>query len=143
AEIQETIGEDSAILDPTEKINEDAMYAIYGSHPTNLDLFEPDEPMGLGEAEGILRQLREEDPAEFERIASLRDGIRSGMDSLHPGIFVLCQAGDFQQLFFVDSQGTIETRDASTILGRLKCSPSDPTVPIPANYNLAVMKVYK
>jgi superfamily II DNA or RNA helicase len=143
AEIQETIGEDSAILDPAERVNEEALYAIYDNQPTNLDLFEPDEPMGIGEAEGILRQLRAEDPAEFERIASLRDGIRSGMNSLQPGTFVLCQAGDFQQLFFVDSQGLIETRDASTILGRLKCTPSTPTLPLPANYNLAVMKVYE
>jgi superfamily II DNA or RNA helicase len=142
-EIQETIGEDSAILDPAEQVNEEAMYAIYDNQPANLDLFEPDEPMGLGEAEGILRQLRAEDPAEFDRIASLRDGIRSGMNSLQPGMFVLCQAGDFQQLFFVDPQGQIETRDASTILGRLKCTPSTPSVPLPANYNAAVMKVYQ
>ena len=143
AEIQETIGEDSAILDPTERVNEEAMYAIYDNQPANLDLFEPDEPMGLGEAEGILRQLRAEDPAEFERIAALRDGIRSGMNSLHPGMFVLCQAGDFQQLFFVDSQGQIETRDASTILGRLKCTPSEPALPLPTEYNSSIMKVYE
>jgi ERCC4-related helicase len=143
AEIQETIGEDSAILDPTEKVNQEAMYAIYDNEPSNLDLFEPDEPMGLGEAEGVLRQLRTEDPAEFERIASLRDGIRSSMNSLHPGIFVLCQAGDFQQLFFVDPAGQIETRDAGTILARIKCTPSTPTLAIPANYNAAVMKVYQ
>jgi superfamily II DNA or RNA helicase len=142
-EIQETIGEDSAILDPTEQVNEEAMYAIYENKPANLDLFEPDEPMGLGEAEGILRQLRAEDPAEFERIASLRDGIRSGMNSLQAGMFVLCQAEDFQQLFFVDPQGQIETRDASTILGRLKCTVSEPSVSLPANYNAAVMRVYE
>jgi superfamily II DNA or RNA helicase/nicotinamide mononucleotide adenylyltransferase len=142
-EIQDTIGEDSAILDPTEKVNEEAMYAIYDDKPTNLDLFEPEEPMGLGEAEGILRQLRADDPAEFDRIASLRDGLRSGMDSLTPGIFVLCQAGDFQQLFFVDSTGEVETRDASTILGRIKCTPSTPIAALPANYNASVMKVYQ
>ena len=143
AEIQETIGEDSAILDPAERINQEAMYAIYDNHPATLDLFEPDEPMGLGEAEGILRQLRAEDPVEFERIASLRDGIRSGMNSLHTGMFVFCQAGDFQQLFFVDSQGQIETRDASTILGRLKCTPSTPAMPLSKNYNAAVMQIQK
>ena len=142
-EIQDTIGEDSAILDPAEKVNQEAMYAIYDDKPTNLDLFEPEEPMGLGEAEGILRQLRADDPAEFDRIASLRDGLRSGMDSLTPGIFVLCQAGDFQQLFFVDPKGEIETRDASTILGRIKCSPSTPTAVLPADYNASVMKVYQ
>jgi hypothetical protein len=116
---------------------------IYDDKPTNLDLFEPEEPMGLGEAEGILRLLRTDDPAEFDRIASLRDGLRSSMDSLTPGIFVLGQAGDFQQLFFVDGEGNIETRDASTILGRLKCTPSTPVAALPANYNASVMKVYQ
>jgi len=142
-EIQDTIGEDSAILDPTEKVNQEAMYAIYDDKPANLDLFEPEEPMGLGEAEGILRQLRADDPAEFDRIASLRDGLRSGMDSLTPGIYVMCQAGDFQQLFFADSKGNIETRDASTILGRLRCTPSTPTAALPADYNASVMKIYQ
>ncbi len=33
------------------------MYAIYDDKPSNLDRFEPEEPMGLGEAEGIMRQL--------------------------------------------------------------------------------------
>jgi hypothetical protein len=142
-EIQETIGEDSAILDPTEKVNQEAMYAIYDNKATNLDLFEQEEPMGLGEAEGILRQLRADNPVEFERIASLRDGLRSGRDSLTPGMFVFCQAGDFQQLFFVDSKGKIETRDTSTILGRLKCTPSTPIAALPPNYNTSVMEVYK
>ena len=82
-------------------------------------------------------------PSEFERIASLRDGIRSGMNSLHAGMFVFCQAGDFQQLFFVDPQGPIETRDASTILGRLKCTPSTPAMPLSKNYNAAVMQIHK
>jgi len=90
----------------------------------------------------ILRQLRADDPAEFDRIASLRDGLRSASDSLTPGLFVLCQAGDFQQLFFVDPKGEIETRDVSTILGRLKCTPSTPIQTLPANYNASVMEVY-
>ncbi|MHB8303309.1 MAG: hypothetical protein ACYDC6_10805 [Acidobacteriaceae bacterium] len=96
-----------------------------------------------GEAEGILRQLRAEYPTEFDRIASLRDGIRSGMNSLHAGMFVFCQAGDFQQLFFVDPLGQIETRDASTILGRLKCTPSTPAMPLSKNYNAGVMQIQK
>jgi hypothetical protein len=48
-----------------------------------------------------------------------------------------------QQLFFVDPQVEIETRDAATILGRLKCTVSTPAVSLPATYNTAVMKVYR
>ena len=127
-------------LDPTEKVSQEAMYAIYDDKPSNLDLFEPDELMGLSEAEGILRQLRADDPEEFDRIANLRDGLRSGMDSLTPGIYVMCQAGEFQQLFFVDAHGNVETRDASTILGRLKCTPSAPIGVLPPDYNASVSR---
>ena len=56
------------------------MYAIYetqGGGPAQLDLWgkPEDEFLDMNEAEEILRQLRKEDPAEFERIATLRDGI--------------------------------------------------------------------
>jgi len=57
-EIHETIGEDTAILDPTEQLNEEAMYAIYEREGGQLSLFEEDEaePMDLNEAEEFLRQ---------------------------------------------------------------------------------------
>ena len=42
-EIHETIGEDAAILDPTEQLNEEAMYAIYEREGEQLSLFEEDE----------------------------------------------------------------------------------------------------
>ena len=59
-EIHDTIGEDSAILDRTEQLNEEAMYAIY-EKKGQLSLFEEDEEesfVDLNEAEEILRQLR-------------------------------------------------------------------------------------
>ena len=78
-EIHDTIGEDSAILDSTEQLNEDAMYAIYEKKGGQLGLFEDEEQeaLDLNEAEEIMRQLRKENPAEYNRIAELRDGIRT------------------------------------------------------------------
>ena len=87
-EIHDTIGEDSAILDRSEQINEEAMYAIYEKKGGQLSLFEDEEEeefLDLNEAEEILRQLRKENPAEFERIANLRDGIRLS-NPQHKGI---------------------------------------------------------
>ena len=109
-EIHDTIGEDSNILDETERLNPEAMYAIYetqGGGPVQLDLWgkPEDEFLDLNEAEEILRQLRKEDPAEFERIATLRDGIRTARLSSQKGLFVFCQAGRFQQLFLLDDKG--------------------------------------
>src|SRR5208282_6388504 len=94
-EIHDTIGEDSEILDRTEKLNEEAMYAIYEQkNGAQLSLFEDeeDEFLDLNEAEEILRQLRKENPAEYQRIADLRDGIRAAKTSTAKGQFVFCEA---------------------------------------------------
>src|SRR5205085_6749368 len=92
-EIHDTIGEDSAILDLTEQLNEEAMYAIYEKKGGQLSLFEDeDEFLDLNEAEEILRQLQRENPEEFERISNLRDGIRAARPSTTKGLYVFCEA---------------------------------------------------
>jgi superfamily II DNA/RNA helicase len=141
-EIHNTIGEDSAILDSTEQLNEEAMYAIYEKKGSQLSLFEEDEEfLDLNEAEEILRQLRKEDPAEYERIANLQDGIRSAKYSAQRGIYVFCQAGRYQQLFLVDEHGDILSRDVPRILGTIKATPETLQAVQPENYNQAVMRV--
>ncbi len=141
-EIHNTIGEDSAILDGTEQLNEEAMYAIYEKQGGQLSLFEEDEEfLDLNEAEEIMRQLRKEDPAEYERIARLQDGIRSTKYSGQRGIYVFCQAGRYQQVFLVNEQGDIVSRDIPRILGTIKATPETVQGVQPDNYNKAVMRV--
>jgi HKD family nuclease/superfamily II DNA or RNA helicase len=147
-EIHDTIGEDSQILDETERLNPDAMYAIYetqGRGPVQMDLWgkPEDEFMDLNEAEEILRQLRKEDPSEFERIVNLRDGIRTARPSLQKGLFVFCQAGRFQQLFLLDEKGSVVSRDIPRVVGTVKCSPDAKAVKLPDGYNKAVMAVQR
>ena len=147
-EIHDTIGEDSSILDETERLNPDAMYAIYetqGGGPVQLDLWgkPEDEFLDLNEAEEILRQLRKEDPAEFERIATLRDGIRTARPSLQKGLFVFCQAGRYQQLFLLDDKGAVVSRDVPRVVGTVKCAPDAKAADLPDGYNKAVMAVQR
>jgi superfamily II DNA or RNA helicase len=143
AEIHETIGEDSAILDPAEQINEEAMYAIYEKKGgANLSLFEDEEELvDLNEAEEILRQLKKENPGEYDRIAALRDGIRTGKPALNRGMYVFCQAERYQQLFLLDEKGNVTSRDVPKVLGMIKCGPDLPGQALPEGYNAAVMKV--
>jgi superfamily II DNA or RNA helicase len=144
AEIHETIGEDAAILDPTEQLNEEAMYAIYEEQGGQLSLFdrpEEEEFLDLNEAEEELRHLRQEDPAEFARIADLPDGIRSAKRDDSAGTFVFCQAGLYQQLFLADAQGSIVSRDLPRALGAIRCQPSTEPQPLPGGYNPVVMRV--
>jgi len=154
-EIHDTIGEDTEILDRTERLNEEAMYAIYEKkNGGQLSLFEEEteeEFLDLNEAEEILRQLRREDPAEYERIADLRDGIRTGKTSTHKGRFVFCEAAypnqpdqkGYQQLFLVDANGTVVSKDVPKILGLIKCGPETKGQPLPKDYNAAVMRVQR
>jgi len=142
-EIHDTIGEDSAILDRTEQINEEAMYAIYEKKGGQLSLFEEEEEefLDLNEAEEILRQLRKESPAEYERIANLRDGIRTVKPSSANGLYVFCQAGRYQQLFLLDEKGDVVSRDIPRILGVIKCEPDMAGSTLPSGYNSSVMRV--
>ena len=142
-EIHDSIGEDSAILDRTEQLNEDAMYAIYEKKGGQLSLFEDeeDEYVDLNEAEEILRQLKAENPEEYERISNLRDGIRTTKPSTIQGLYVFCQAGNYQQLFHVDGAGGVVTRDIPRILGTIKCGPALEGQKLPKGFNTSVMKV--
>ncbi len=142
-EIHNTIGEDSAILDRTEQLNEEAMYAIYEKQGNQLSLFEEEDEefLDLNEAEELMRQLRKENPLEYERIASLRDGIRTARPSTNKGLYVFCQAGRYQQLFLLDEKGDVVSRDIPRILGMLKASPELAGDAIPPGYNAAVMRV--
>ena len=147
-EIHDTIGEDSEILDQTEKLNADAMYAIYETHggaPVQLDLWggADDEFLDLNEAEEILRQLRKDNPGEYERIANLRDGIRTARPSLQRGLYVFCQAGRFQQLFLLDAKSEIISRDVPKVVGAVKCAPDAKAAPLPDGYNKAVMEIQR
>jgi hypothetical protein len=142
-EIHDTFGEDSAILDRTEQLNEEAMYAIYEKQGNQLSLFEEEdeELLDLNEAEELMRQLRKDNPGEYERIANLRDGIRTAKPSNNKGLYVFCQAGRYQQLFLLDENGEVISRDIPRILGMLKVSPELSGEAIPTGYNAAVMRV--
>ena len=143
-EIHDTIGEDAAILDKSEQLNEAAMYAIYEGEGEQLSLFEDAEDekaIDLNEAEEILRQLRREDPAEYERIANLRDGIRTAISKGSKGTYLFCQAGRYQQLFLLDESGGIISRDIARILNQIQCEPELSRGELPTDYNAVIMGV--
>lgn len=142
-EIHETIGEDAPILDPSEQLNEEAMYAIYEQKGGQLGLFdeEEEESVDINEAEEYMRLMRGESPEEFERIANLRDGIRTAMASDTKGLYVFCQAGQYRQLFLVDQDGEVMSRDVPGVLGNIRCGSELEAAKLPEGYNAQVMQV--
>jgi len=137
-EIHDTIGEDAAVLEPGEQLNEQALYAIYSGE--NLETLEADDDgmLRLNEAEELLRQLKQDDPQEYTRIAELRDGIRSGRRSTTDGRVVLCAAGRYRQLLLLNDDGTIVSRDVPTVLKTLQCTKDEPALPIDTKHNRLV-----
>jgi hypothetical protein len=143
-EIHDTIGEDAAILDPEEQINEEAMFAIYEQRSDQLTMLEEDQGqlLDVSEAEELMRALRASDPAEYQRIRELRDGIRSARGVFSGvGRFVFCKAGQYQQLYLTDGEGSVLSRDVPAVLGRVKCSPKEPTAVLPKDHNRVVARV--
>jgi len=142
-EIHDTIGEDAAILDDSEQVNEEAMYAIYEGQAGQLSLFEGDvkDFVDLNEAEEMLRHLKRENPEEFQRISELRDGIRAAKAADFRGHYVFCQAGRFQQLFLTDNEGKIISRDIPRCINSIKCSALEPARELRAGYNRNTMKI--
>ena len=163
-EIQETIGEDGKILDPSEQVNEKALYAIYGTDDGAqqiLGLFdegeeEEEELVDLGNAVEEFRLMREENPEEFHRIASLRDGIRAARKSPLPSesaglksgedaqrTYVFCRAGEHRRFYAVDSDSGAEEISTQQFLGVLQCEKSEEGLPLPAGHNAAVVAAKK
>jgi hypothetical protein len=97
----------------------------------------------LGEAIEMFRLMREEDPGEFHRIASLRDGIRAARRrpegfADEDTTYVFCRAGDHRRFYAVDRAR--EAREISTqaFLGVLRCEPFEQGLPPPGGHNAAV-----
>ena len=144
-EIHDTIGEDAAILDNTEQLNEEAMYAIYEQDNAQLNLLEDNQETGMSfiEAEEILRQIKRQDPEEYERIANLRDGIRTGIPADTKGTYIFCRLGSYQQPCLFDKKGQLVTTDPVEILQRLQCEPELEAKPVPPEHNARVAKHQK
>jgi superfamily II DNA or RNA helicase len=134
-EIHETIGEDASILEAGERLNEEAMYAVYEARGEALDELEDDEDrhaVQLAEAEELLRRLREEDPAEYARIAALPDGLRSAKRAGAEGVFVFCQAGNYREVRLLASDGAVVSDDLPRLLALLRCGPETPAADFPS-----------
>jgi superfamily II DNA or RNA helicase len=142
-EIHKTIGEDAKVLDESEHLNKEAMYAIYEQKSAGqLDLFGDagGELVDLAEAEEFLRQMQRDNPVEFERIAGLRDGIRSSKPAAEPGLFVHFAAGDYRQLFLVNDAGEVLSRDIPRVLAAIRSDVRLAPAALPRGYNKAVMR---
>ena len=162
-DIHETIGEDSAILEPDEQLNPDAMYAIYEGDGKRLEAIEDEleasVDLEVQEAEDLLRRLKRQQPELFNRIASLPNAIRSGKEvgqasrlpvqgaspprvpATPPAVFFFGQAGDFQRLWLADAEANILAEDNHSSVAAITCLPEERRQKLPPDYNTLVTRL--
>lgn len=125
-EIHDTIGEDSKILDETERINEEDMYAIYSGDEKVLDKEYEEETFTIDEIKNIIKEIEKNNPNYLEKIKNLPDGIRSAKgfgDKKYLYTFLKC--GDYEKLYLIDENGNIIKDDIDEILNIIKSLPNE------------------
>lgn len=148
-EIQQTIGEDTQILDKSEKLNAEALYAIYVEREDRTDDWERDfDPFSqklysLGEAEALLNDIKKEQPEYFEKIANMQDAVRAGKSSKKRMNFVYCRMGNLDRLYLTEEDGTILSTSESEALEAIQSEEDELPLPVPQGYNEAVWGVFK
>jgi superfamily II DNA or RNA helicase len=140
-EIHRTIGEDTAILHKSEQINQEDMYAIYRGDASVLEEEPEPDVFNLLEAEELIRQLQRTDPERFQQIATMPDGVRSARQAAdRPGLFVFCQAGNYQRLYLLGDDGH-RTADPQQAIRAIRCEEDEPTLALPRDINERVAAV--
>ncbi len=125
-EIHDTIGEDTKILDETEKLNEEEMYAIYSGDEKILDREDEEESLTLQELKNIINEIEKSDPQYLEKIKNMQDGVRSyrgfGEEKY---LYTYLKCGDYEKLYLLNENGDIVDDDLENILTQIKCDSSE------------------
>lgn len=135
-EFNAILGMDAQVLDKKEHVSPEALYAIYeersGKHLGRFEVGEAEVfGVSLAEAEEFFRELRDREPAEYERIRNLRDGLRTARQTGDGKVLVLCRAGGFIRLYVRDMHDRAIDIDTTDALALLKCDADEPVAELP------------
>jgi len=141
-EINLMLGGDAAILDPSEKLVDQAFYAIYqGQSVDKYDTEDDEDLVDLTEAEEFIRQLKVDNPELFEKIVTMRDGIRSCKLGNDNKIYSVCRYGNYKVIYSIDEENNIRSEDISEALGQMKCSPDEPANTLSNDFNKRIVAI--
>lgn len=122
-EIHDHIGEDDKILDESERLNEEALYAIYEKKDIEkLEEEIDEEEFNLDEAELLIETLAREKPEYLNYIKSLQLGTRSCKKSVsYAGVLAYFRKGDVDSIYILNKEGEIIS-DIGKVMSELRCS---------------------
>ena len=121
-EIHDNIGEDHKILDESERLNEEALYAIYEQKDIEkLEEEISEEEFNFDEAELIIETLEREQAEYLNYIKSLQLGTRScKKNKKYGGVFAYFRKSEVNNLYIMNEEGKIIS-DIGQIMSELKC----------------------
>ncbi|MGB7533717.1 MAG: helicase-related protein [Halobacteriota archaeon] len=122
-EIHDYIGEDEKILDESERLNKEALYAIYDQKDVDTleEGMEEEEEFNLDEAELLIDRLAREDPRYLNIIKNLQPGTRSCKEGeTYKGIVAYFRKGDVDGLYILNKEGEVIT-DIGRVISELRC----------------------
>ena len=124
-EIHDHIGEDDRLLDESERLNEEALYAIYDKKTIEeLEEKMDEEEFNLDEAELLIDTLGREKPEYLKYIKNLQPGTRScKQGEKYRGVFAYFRKGDVDSLYILNREGEILS-DIGKVISEIRC-PSD------------------
>jgi len=141
------IGDDSKVLEESERLNKEAMYAINVDKDAKILDTETDW-LSSDKLEKKLQSLQNTDKQYYDFILKMQDGIRTGSKKLlkdfkNDIIVVAFQAGLFKKYYQIDLKGNVSDINWQTIEGFLqednkKVKP----ITLPKNYSKLIQKAY-
>jgi superfamily II DNA/RNA helicase len=129
-EIHAHIGEDERILTEDERINEEAMYAVYDSK--DIDRLEDSDEKDFtqDEAEQIIQNLIQDHPEYMNLIKKMQLGLRSSKTSVKTaGTYAFFRAGEHAKLLMAKGSGGM-TDDFSEIMTEIRCNPDEKEIEV-------------
>ena len=137
SEIHEVIGEDTAILDPSEQLNEHAMYAIYsgsadiGEFERNLESGRQD--LGLEEAEALIAELGDERADWLGSLVDRPPGLRAARFTHGPeGVVAVLRSREETRIFWCSRDGAAEESSLTHLLPRISCTEGESGTELPS-----------
>lgn len=96
-QIHKLIGEDSAILDESETINEQNMYVIYKNQDSSILDNEGNNPLDPTEFEQLLIDIHENNPKLWKKLSEIPGGVRSSKNPRKDGKLLLACSNGFSE----------------------------------------------
>lgn len=138
------IGLDAAILQQTELVNRESIYAIYDREMPELD-DRLDGATLAQEANAILNGIRREQPDLWNQLLNMPDGLRAALTNpAHPhaeSTLMLLRAGAHHQIGYASAgSGEVTPLAVHELASRAACSPDTPAVALPPDTNQRIAR---